>query len=120
MVVVPSADGPLSKMCSSTSARCFAASTIKSRSSRIYACPVNSANIGGRSEISKAASGSGGFTSVGVMESWSNGTATFNNPSLQVLGEHELGAAGFYNVIDMIERVLDQMHAQSTRLDLVM
>ena len=33
------------------------------------------------------------------MESWSNGIATFNTPSLQVLGEHELGAASFQNVM---------------------
>src|SRR5439155_18449574 len=43
------------------SPRFLAASTINSKRSRTFTCPVNSLNIGGRSEISKAASGSGGF-----------------------------------------------------------
>jgi len=48
---------------------------------------VNSLKAGGRSEISKAASGSGGFTSDGVM---SNGVVelsaeNINTPSLQIL-----------------------------------
>src|SRR5207237_1488518 len=46
---------------SSTSPRFLAASTINSQRSRTFTWPVNSLNIGGRSEISKAASGSGGF-----------------------------------------------------------
>src|SRR6266496_1857517 len=48
-------------MCSSTSPRFFAASTINSSRSRTFIWPVNSLKAGGRSEISKAASGSGGF-----------------------------------------------------------
>jgi hypothetical protein len=48
---------------------------------------VNSLKAGGRSEISKAASGSGGFTSNGVM---SNGVVALsagniNVPSLKIL-----------------------------------
>jgi hypothetical protein len=50
-------------MCSSTSLRFFAAATINSKRSRTFTWPVNSLNIGGRSEISKAGSGSGGFIS---------------------------------------------------------
>jgi hypothetical protein len=55
-------------MCSSTSPRFFAASTINSNRSRTFTWPVNSLNAGGRSDISKAASGSGGFTGDGVVE----------------------------------------------------
>jgi hypothetical protein len=48
-------------MCWRTSRRFFAAATKSSNLSQTFLCPVNSLNIGGRSETSKAASGSGGF-----------------------------------------------------------
>ena len=41
--------------------RFFAAATKSSNLSQTFLCPVNSLNIGGRSDTSKAASGSGGF-----------------------------------------------------------
>ncbi len=66
-VVLPRPGGPLSKMCSSTSPRCFAACTRTSRRSQTFTCPVNSLNIGGRSEISSAGSGTSGVTVEGVM-----------------------------------------------------
>ena len=60
-VVLPSPGGPLNRICWSTSSRFFAAATKSSSLSQILVCPVNSLNIGGRSETSKAGSGSGGF-----------------------------------------------------------
>src|SRR5438552_10393168 len=104
-VVLPRPDGPLSKMCSSTSPRFFAASTINSKRSRTFSWPVNSLNIGGRSEISKAASGSGGFTFIFL---------------IQFFREHELGSPRFQNVIDFIKCVANQMQAETARFNLAM
>src|SRR5215470_10654596 len=65
-------------MCSNTSPRFLAASTISSSRSRTFTWPVNSLNAGGRSEISKAVSDSGGFIGDGVLEGWSNGVTNEN------------------------------------------
>src|SRR5580704_14579119 len=95
-VVLPRPDGPLSKMCSSTSPRFFAASTINSKRSRTFTWPVNSLNIGGRSEISNAASGSGGFI-------WSHSFL------IQILRQHELGPARFVKIINLVESAAHQL-----------
>ena len=65
-VVFPKPGGPLSRICSSTSPRFFAASTSTASRSQTFSWPVNSLNIGGRSEISKAGSGDG--TAVAMRE----------------------------------------------------
>src|ERR1043165_8566082 len=104
-VVFPNPGGPLNRMCSSTSPRFFAASTSSSRGSQTFTCPVNSLNIGGRNETSKAGSVSGGFMSLGL---------------LQILRHDQFRAARFQNVIDFVERHLDQMQPQTARPNQVM
>src|ERR1041385_3111737 len=97
-VVLPRPGGPLNKMCSRTSPRFFAAATSSSRRSQTFTCPVNSLNIGGRSETSNAGSGSGGFKSGRLF---------------QILGHHQFCSARFQNVIDFVERHPDQMQSQT-------
>ena len=57
-VVLPRPDGPLSRMWSSASLRCLAASTAMPSRSLTLSWPVNSENAPGRSVPSNAASGS--------------------------------------------------------------
>src|SRR5437764_1878069 len=125
-VVLPSPGGPLNKMCSSTSPRFFAASTSNSRRSQTFTCPVNSLNIGGRSETSKTGSGSGGFilgsvwhrrpTIVGRLCETARPERDFRSRDLlQILRHHKFGPARFQNVIDLVERGLDQMQAEAAR-----
>src|SRR5205809_1891898 len=102
-VVFPSPGGPLNKMCSSTSPRFFAASTKSSRRSQTFTCPVNSLNIGGRSDTSKAGSFSGGFISLGRF--------------LQILRHHQFRSARFQDVIQLVERHPAQMQFQNAGPD---
>src|ERR1700686_1556793 len=101
-VVFPKPGGPLSRICSRTSPRFFAAATRSSRRSQTFTWPVNSLNIGGRSETSKTGSSSGGF---------------MRSSDFQLLRHDQLGPARPQDVIDLVEGVPDQMHSQSTRLD---
>src|SRR6476620_10458159 len=101
-------------MCSSTSPRFLAASTISSSRSRTFTWPVNSLNAGGRSEISKAASGSGGFTVDGAVEYWSSGLMRrkyqySSSPLLQLFCEHQFRAAAFVYVIDFVKGIANQI-----------
>src|SRR2546425_5433405 len=114
-------------MCSRTSFRFLAASTINSRRSRTFTWPVNSLNIGGLSEISKAASGSGGFISI-VAPIWRDARrrgalhvlSNRRKSSFQIFRQHELGPARFQNIIDPIECVFHQVQAEPTRFDHIM
>src|SRR4030095_13214007 len=63
--------------------------------------------------------------SSGVLEYWSNGPeiSTLQHsitPSLQILGQHQLGAARFVDVIDPIKRVANQVKTDPARFDQVM
>src|SRR5438876_8104945 len=128
-VVLPSPDGPLKRMCSSTSLRFFAASTINSSRSRTFTWPANSLNAGGRSEISKTASGSGGFIQVVNRESlhrYIGSASRFeersqyrfkDQASLQILRQHQLGAAAFVNVIHLVKGVANEMKTKSAWFD---
>src|SRR6266581_4402958 len=100
-VVLPKPGGPLSRICSSTSPRFRAASTNSSSRSQTFTWPVNSLNIGGRSDISKAGSGSGGFIIS----------------SVQIFRQHQFSSTAFQNVIDFVERVLDQVQPETARFD---
>src|SRR5216110_1812195 len=102
-VVLPRPGGPLSRMCSRTSPRFFAASTRSSRRSQTFTCPVNSLNIGGRSETSNAGSVSGGFILLRRV--------------LQFLCHDQFRSARFQNVIHLVERRPDQMQSQTTGAD---
>src|SRR5262249_33187923 len=113
------------RMCSRTSPRFFAASTISSNRSRTFSWPVNSLNIGGRREISNAVSGSGGFSGIvdAAIECWRSFTPLMhdsNTPLLQVLGEDQFSAASFQNVINPVESIAHQMKTESARFDRVM
>src|SRR5437588_9578630 len=101
-VVFPKPGGPLSKICSRTSSRFFAAATRSSRRSHTFTWPVNSLNIGGRSETSKAGSGSGGF---------------MLSLDFQLFRHDQLSPTRSQNVIDLVEGVPDQMHPEPARLD---
>src|SRR5687767_6126645 len=104
-VVFPRPGGPLSRICSSTSPRFFAASTSSSSRSQTFTWPVNSLNIGGRSETSKAGSGSGGFMFRRVF---------------QILRHDQFRPARFQNVIHLVEGIADQMEPEPARFDQVM
>src|SRR5213080_2147162 len=112
-------------MCSSTSPRFCAAATISSRRSRTFTWPLNSLNAGGRSEISKTVSGSGGFIESANRESlhrYTGSASRFDErsqfrftdrASRQILRKHQLGAAAFVNVIHPIKRVANEMKTES-------
>src|SRR5215831_4316822 len=124
-VVLPSPDGPLKRMCSSTSPRFLAASTISSSRSRTFTWPVNSLNAGGRSEISKAVSDSGGFIGVGVTKYWSAGSMDKNSsilhhsnaPLLQLFCQHQLGATALMDIIHLVKGVANQVKAEPPWFD---
>src|SRR5438093_5813335 len=119
-------------MCSSTSPRFFAASTINSSRSRTFTWPVNSLNAGGRSEISNAASGSGGFIEivnryiVTSLHRYMGRASRFeergqfrftNQASRQILRQHQLGAAAFVNVIHLVKGVANEINTKSAWFD---
>src|SRR6516164_9070292 len=126
-VVLPSPDGPLNRMCSSTSPRFLAASTINSSRSRTFTCPVNSLNAGGRSEISKAVSDSGGFIGDAVLECSSNGvmdekfsiSAHSNTLLLQLFRQHQLGTTALVDIIHLVKGVANQVKTEPARFDQV-
>src|SRR2546430_2865709 len=118
-VVLPRPDGPLRRMCSSTSPRFLAASTINSRRSRTLTCPVNSLNAGGRREISKAASGSGGFICAFVEFISRNGKLCTDH-SFYFFGQHQFRAAAFVYVIDFVKGITNEIQTKSARFDHIM
>src|SRR6516225_3792004 len=116
-------------MCSRTSPRFLAASTINSSRSRTFTWPVNSLNAGGRSEISNAASGSGGFieivnryivTSAARVDSKSGANSDSritDQASRQILRQHQLGAAALVNVIDLVKSGTNKIKTESAWFD---
>src|SRR6185369_1199604 len=115
-------------MCSSTSPRFFAASTINSSRSRTFTWPVNSLNAGGRSEISKAASGSGGFIGNGQPQIYTDepeisrsctGAVLVECPrfaeasstcyAVQIFRQYQLCAAAFAQIIYFIKGFADEI-----------
>src|SRR5215468_8274633 len=118
-VVLPSPDGPLKRMCSSTSPRFLAASTISSSRSRTFTWPVNSLNAGGRSEISKAVSGSGGFIGSGSGGVMGKNYQYSITPLLQLFRQHQLGATPLMDVIHLVKRVANQVKTEAARFDQV-
>src|SRR5438034_8461316 len=117
-VVLPRPDGPLNKICSITSPRFFAASTISSSRSRTFTWPVNSLKAGGRSEISNAASDSGGF--IRACDEFITLGRGSRASLFQVFRQHQFGAAAFMYVIDFIKGFANEIETQPARLDDIM
>ena len=88
-VVLPRPGGPLRRMCSSTSPRCRAASTITSSCSRTFSCPANSLNAGGRREMSNGVSGASAMV-------WAYGSGTGGRCGVERCGcNSQAGGADF-------------------------
>src|SRR5258705_3862834 len=105
-------------MCSRTSPRLLAASTINSSRSRTFTWPLNSLKAGGRSEISKATSDSGGF--IRACDEFITFERGLRASLFQVFRQHQFRAAAFMYVIDFIKGFANEIEAQPARLDDIM